>query len=481
MNARNAYIVFTDLKGFSKLSEAEIKVFYNDVLLDLSKEIIHLKKDAIVWNTWGDALVAIFEGEEQVIELVFKYRDFFKNYNFKDKNIKELHPRIACHFGRFDIYKDPLLDGKINALGKNINTSARIEPITRPNEIYVTKEFKEQIEISPTIDDIDVGFDELGEIPLAKNFGSFNLYRLRRKNDSKKIIDRILEQDLFKMLPEAEKISDDDSKNITHFLASPSTEILLKNINLDKLLSDELSNENYLLKIANICKNFGLFDEALLIIEKLKRQTRDVDGVDIILFKYKKELMKLETNCLTRLGRYEEASNLIYGVFQLENKDSDTLSMLAAQYKRRALFDKNNKLVEYDNINTELLKRSLSLYIEAFRLNIEDYYPVINIAYLYRIMGGVEKGKGVKLADYIKSTWAWSKGSDWWIDTTLLECEIVMEDFENLDREFELLIEKHNPNYFEKKSTYTQLEIYSKIMGSNEILNNILNLLKGNK
>ena len=60
-------------------------------------------------------------------------------------------------------------------------------------------------------------------------------------------------------------------------------------------------------------------------------------------------------------------------------------------------------------------------------------------------------------------------------------CEIVMEDFENLDKEFELLIEKHNPNYFEKKSTYTQLEIYSKIMGSNEILNNILNLLKGNK
>jgi len=189
--------------------------------------------------------------------------------------------------------------------------------------------------------------------------------------------------------------------------------------------------------------------------------------------------MKLETNCLTRLGKYEEASNLIYGVFQLENKDSDTLSMLAAQYKRRALFNNEDKLLEYENINSELLERSLSLYIEAFRLNIEDYYPAINIAYLYKIMGGMNEGKGIKFAEYIKSTWDWDKGNDWWIDTTLLECEIIIKDYENLDKEFQLLIEKHSPNYFEKKSTYIQLEIYSQLTGSNPVLDKILNLLKG--
>lgn len=479
MNAKNAYVMFTDLKGFSKLSEPEIRIFYNDILSDLSEDIIHLKESALVWNTWGDALVAIFEDEEKVIELAFKYRDFFKNYNFKKKNIKELYPRVACHFGRFDIYKDPLLDGKINALGKNINTSARIEPITRPNEIYVTKEFKDQIELSPNLGNINAAFDELGQIPLAKNFGSYNLYRLRKKNESKKIIDRILEQDLFKMLPEAESISDEDIKTIEHLTTSPSPEVLLKSIDLEKLISDEVLNENYLFEIAKICKNFGLFNDSLLIINKLKTQTRNIDGVDIVLFKYRKNLMKLETNCLTRLGKYEEASNLIYGVFQLENKDSDTLSMLAAQYKRRALFDKNDKLLNYENINTELLERSLSLYIEAFRLNIEDYYPAINIAYLYKIMGGMNEGKGIKFAEYIKLTWGWSKGKNWWIDTTLLECEVIIKDFENLDKEFESLITYHKPNYFEKKAVYMQLEIYSKFTGTNEILNKILNLLKG--
>ncbi len=479
MSAKNAYVIFTDLKGFSKLSEIEIQIFYNDVLSDLSKEIISLKESALVWNTWGDALVAIFEDENNAIDLVFKYRDFFRNYNFIEKNIKQLLPRIACHFGRFDIYEDPLLDNRKNALGTNINTSARIEPITRPNEIYVTKEFKENIERSPVFNNIDAEFDELGQIPLAKNFGSHNLFRLRRSAEDKKIIDRILEQDLSKMLPDAEEMGDSDKSLIDHLLNSPSLEIFTSALQLDRWTSDEKFNENFLFAIAKACKNFGLYEESLIIIQKIKEQTRNVDGVEIILFRYKKDLMKLETNCLTRLGRYEEASNLIYGVWQLESKDSDTLGMLAAQYKRRALFDENNQLKSGDDINSELLKRSLSLYIEAFRLNIEDYYPAINVAYLYKIIGGLEKGKGNKFAEYIISTWKNESGNDWWIDTTLLECDIVSDDFENLDVKFEEIIQKHSPNYFERKSTYTQIELYSKLVESNEVIEKILNLLKG--
>ena len=80
MNAKNAYIVFTDLKGFSKLSEPEIKIFYNEILQELAEKIIHLKKDALVWNTWGDALVAIFEDEAKVIELIFSYTFYCSFY-----------------------------------------------------------------------------------------------------------------------------------------------------------------------------------------------------------------------------------------------------------------------------------------------------------------------------------------------------------------------------------------------------------------
>jgi tetratricopeptide (TPR) repeat protein len=477
MNAKNAYVIFTDLKGFSKLSEPEVKIFYSEVLNDLSGKIKQYKKHALIWNTWGDALLAIFEDECHAVNLALAYRDFFNLYNFEAKNIKKLIPRIAGHFGRFDIFDDPLLDSK-NALGENINTTARIEPITRAGEIYVTEEFKLAVEKAP--DKIDhIKFEEIGEIPLAKNFGKHSIFRLKHISEEEKIIDRILKQDLSRMLPEAESLSEEDSRNITYYKASPTPQILRNTVPLDSIRSDEELNENYLLELAKICKNFGLYEEAIEIIEKIETQFRNVDGVNIILYKYYIPVMKLKTNCLTRLGKYEDASNLIYGVWQLNNKDSDTLSMLAAQYKRRSLYGEGHDLLQKDAINTELLRRALSLYIEAFRLNIEDYYPAINIAYLYKIIGGVEEGKGIKLANYIQSAWKHEEGKDWWIDTTLLECEIISGDFENLDTKFQKIIEIHSPTFFEKKSTLTQIELFSQLVTTNDVLTKILKLLQG--
>jgi len=477
MGVKNAYIIFTDLKGFSTLTELETRIFYNKLVKKLSKKIMHLEESSLVWNTWGDALMAIFEDKNKIIELAFEYRDFFRNYNFKENNIKELSPRIACHFGDFYIFKDPLLKGKKNAIGKNINTTARIEPITRPNEIYVTENFKKNIETSD-LEKIEVSFDELGQIPLAKNFGSYNLYRLRKSSEKKTIMDRILKQDLSEMLPEVEKITKEQEKNLKYLKESPSIEILNRNLILNNILAQDL-NENYLFEIAKIYKAFGLYENSLKVIYKIKNQTQDIDSLKLTLFKYKKDLMKLEANCLTRLGRYEEASNLIYGVWQLGNRDSDTLSMLAAQYKRRALFSDDNILVYKENINTSLLNRALSLYIEAFRLNIEDYYPAINIAYLYKILGSANSGKGHRLAQYIIATWS-DKINDWWLASSILECEIIIEDFEDLDNKFHDIILKYNPPVFEKKATLTQIELYKKlVIGDNKTLDKIINLLKG--
>jgi hypothetical protein len=187
--------------------------------------------------------------------------------------------------------------------------------------------------------------------------------------------------------------------------------------------------------------------------------------------------MKLESNCLTRLGKYEDASNLIYGAWQLGNKDSDTLSMLAAQYKRRALTN-DNYIVDKNKINTALLNRALNLYIEAFRLNIEDYYPAVNIAYLYKIIGGENEGKGNKFAQYIIDTWG-NKVNNWWLSSSILECEIIIGDFENLDKRFEESINKYSPTNFDKQSTLAQIELYKKLVGTTTTLEKIIKLLKG--
>lgn len=392
-------------------------------------------------------------------------------------NIRKLTPRIAGHFGRFDIFDDPLLGSK-NALGENINTTARIEPITRAGEIYVTDEFKEQIEKSPHRGiNTNIKFEEIGEIPLAKNFANHSIFRLMRKTEDSKIIERILKQNLSRMLPEAEPLTESDQENLDYYKASRNPNDLIKAIPFEKINSKEDFNENYLLEIAKICKDFGLYEYALTIIDKIESQQRDVDSVNIILYKYNINVMKLKTNCLTRVGRYEEASNLIYGVWQLNNKDADTLSMLAAQYKRRSLTNQDGNYCKQEEINIELLERALSLYIEAFRLNIDDYYPAINIAYLYIIKAGITKGQGTKLAQYVYATWKSVENKDWWLDTTLLECDLIQEDFENLDYKFEQIISTHNPSYFEKKVVHNQIEIFANFVTNNECIKKILNLL----
>ncbi|MDR9507721.1 hypothetical protein RI662_26265, partial [Brevibacillus agri] len=178
------------------------------------------------------------------------------------------------------------------------------------------------------------------------------------------------------------------------------------------------------------------------------------------------------------VGKYEEAADIVYGLWQLGAKDSDTLSMLAAQYKRRAIYE-NGELINFEEVRIELLTRARDLYLEAFRLNIEDYYPAINVAYLYKMMGGMEAGKGTKLAGYILQAWNSKQRENWWIDSTLAEAELLQDDFETALELFKLAIERHNPSVFDKKATSEQIKIYAHFTNKLANVEPILQILRG--
>ena len=118
------------------------------------------------------------------------------------------------------------------------------------------------------------------------------------------------------------------------------------------------------------------------------------------------------------------------------------------------------------------------MYIEAFRLDIEDYYPAINIAYLYKIMGGVQAGRGNKLANFIQKTWQNHNEKDWWLDITLLECDIIQDDLENIDIKLDKLLNQYNPNYFEKKAVLEQINSYKYFVDIDDSIEIILKKLK---
>ncbi|MEO5327408.1 MAG: hypothetical protein H7829_04105 [Magnetococcus sp. THC-1_WYH] len=465
----NGYIVFSDLQGFSKLNEFQLRLYYKELIPALAERIKPLIGGAKVFNTWGDGLVAIFENGAETVNFLMSYRDFMSVYDFDNVGIPHLVPRIGAHFGEFDFYEDPLLN-RSNAAGSNLHTAARIEPITRPGEIFVTESFKDAIERLPVAPG-GIGFDSLGQFPLAKGFGKMDLYRLRKANEKSLDIDRILKQDISGDLPEPDQIRPDEKKNLDYLKNSPNTDTFAELVNRQLQNNYQKVSGEYLLEVGQLCLNFGCYAMALDLIDRLESWPLPASGALLYPYRSDAKVWKLKAKCLTRVGRYNDAANIIYGLWQMYPGDSEILSMLAGQYKRHALFGDGHaadgpETIDLDQVNGDLLTRARNLYVEAFRLDMDNYYAAINAAYLYRALRGFQEGRGIKLAQHIIGTWEKQKGKNWWIACTLAEAEVIQNDYEKAMERLDYAVATYHPTVFELDATKTQLRIYGRLVAA---------------
>jgi len=176
------YVIFTDIEKYSTLKDADLKIYFNKVIPVVSEQLKEYKDAAVIWNTWGDAIFAIYDKAEMAINMALAYRESFSKINFEEFGIRKLNPRIAGNFGEFELIFDPV-SGKQNVHGTLVNITARIEPVTTPGEIFVTKEFKD-MSISSYDKVENVRFEDMGEIKLPKNAGQLNLYRLCKRAET---------------------------------------------------------------------------------------------------------------------------------------------------------------------------------------------------------------------------------------------------------------------------------------------------------
>lgn len=177
------YIIFADIEKYSSLKDADLKVFHSKCVPAIFEKLKAYKDSAIFWNTWGDAVVAVYDKAELAIKMALDYRDAFREVDFESYNIKALKPRIAGNFGEFEVIFDPAL-GKENVHGTMINLAARIESITLPGEIFVTKEFK-NMAVSSYDFQRNCRFDDMGDVTLPKKAGEIQLFRLCRETEPK--------------------------------------------------------------------------------------------------------------------------------------------------------------------------------------------------------------------------------------------------------------------------------------------------------
>lgn len=460
---RNCYILFSDIKGFSKLSEDNFEVFSNEFIPYCYNQLCELIPSALAWNTWGDAIFLASDDPNFVVAFAFRYRELFRTFGFPDKIGKSLSPRIACHFGEVTLIEDLTL-GKKNLFGINVNTAARLEPATRPGEIFVTRNFYESYSASPSTDK-RYEFDPVGRIVCAKAFGELDAFRLRLSSESKQAIDWLGTLDLGEALPTPPSMKDEAEK-ILHGLRKLGPEII--KATLDAIASNSIYLGDTLLVIADMYKRAGYYHDALSTLEVLENYEMIVDGMKIYPYRYRQDAQKIKANSLTRVGKYEEAANIVYSLWVAGYRDSDTLAMLAAQYKRRAIYGSGQETklkIEVNLIDRNLIDRAKKLYLEAFRRNLDDFYPAINAAYLFKMFGAENTGAGgTKLAIYIKEAWKSHAGENWWIDSTLAEAELLMDDYIFACDVMQRAIATHDPDVFELMSTKEQISIYAQIV-----------------
>jgi len=176
------YVIFTDLEKYSTLKDADLKIYYDKIIPVIYQKLKSYKDAAIIWNTWGDAIVAAYENGEKAINMALAYRDLFNELDFNEFGIRKLNPRIAGHFGEFEKVFDQV-SGKTNIHGTTVNLAARIEPVTLPNEIFISKDFKDMACAGIELVD-NVRFDDMGIVKLVKNSGEMHLYRLCKKTEA---------------------------------------------------------------------------------------------------------------------------------------------------------------------------------------------------------------------------------------------------------------------------------------------------------
>jgi len=175
VNERIVSMLFSDLKGYSKIKSDEIKTkLVNFTRTDILNQLLN-STNHIYQNTWGDAFFICSDNPVVLAEIALQIRDKIKNKDWMKFGLNEaVAIRIALHAQTAQVIVGP--DGTVsNVVGKGVDKTARIEPITEPNEVFCSDVFyKFLINESPQ----NIRGIAIGRRPLAKNFGDMDLFRL---------------------------------------------------------------------------------------------------------------------------------------------------------------------------------------------------------------------------------------------------------------------------------------------------------------
>lgn len=175
LRLETASILFADVKGFSTLTDFQLRQFFLQALPRVATVLEENEPWAV--NSWGDGVVAFFRDAASAARCGLTLRDMFSRGDWRDYGLPdELALRVGLHFAPVYIGHDPIRKVE-GVVGTQINLAARIEPVVPINRVFATLTFVEVLKTHGTVK--TYAWDGVGPWELAKGWGVEELYNVR--------------------------------------------------------------------------------------------------------------------------------------------------------------------------------------------------------------------------------------------------------------------------------------------------------------
>jgi class 3 adenylate cyclase/tetratricopeptide (TPR) repeat protein len=175
-------MLFGDIHGFSKLSDAQLPVFTTRIMGTLGQVARLYEADIAFINTWGDGIFVVFKAAGRAADCALEMQEAMTGIDLEAAGLPDtLRLRLGGHLGPVYELDDPVTD-RLNYYGAHVSRAARIEPITPEGCVYVTETFAAVLALHNAA---EFSCDYVGNPEMAKHYGRLRMFLLRRAGDGK--------------------------------------------------------------------------------------------------------------------------------------------------------------------------------------------------------------------------------------------------------------------------------------------------------
>ena len=177
LERRTRAMLFGDVHGFSKLSDAQLPAFIETILGTFARVIDQARPDVLLANTWGDGLFVVFDDAGKAAECALVLQEEMNRLDLSAHGLPaDMALRIGLHLGPVYAARDPIL-GHENFFGAHVTRAARVEPVTPDRCVYVTETMAAVLALY-NADAFSCEY--VGVTEAAKQYGRLGMFYLKR-------------------------------------------------------------------------------------------------------------------------------------------------------------------------------------------------------------------------------------------------------------------------------------------------------------